>query len=360
MKKKITMFSSSLAGGGSESVCVSIANSFANKNWQVDLIILNLKNEAYLNRLSNKINLIVLNKNHARYSGLAFLKYFLKYKPGKVITFNYELTVMLVILRFLFRLNLIIIARNPNTLSIKIEKLKDQNFWTKFIVLNLIKYFYHKTDHVVNQCHAMRHDLIKLYPKLHRRTSVIYNPIPLHIKEYIEKKDYILCVARLEKQKGLHNAIKVFSEIADQYPTLRFKIVGQGSLEKQLKKIAFDFSVSSRIDFVGFKKNIIPFYLHAKATILTSAYEGYPNVLIESIALNTPVVSFDCPNGPSEIIKEGVNGYLAKNKDIADFKKKLSFILSNNFETNNLKLSIKNNYIDEILKTYEKLINSFS
>ena len=44
---------------------------------------------------------------------------------------------------------------------------------------------------------------------------------------------------------------------------------------------------------------MIPYYLHAKATLLTSLYEGYPNVLIESITLKTPVVAFDCPSGPS-------------------------------------------------------------
>ena len=72
--KKITLLISTLSGGGAESVCVSIANIFADNDWQVDLVVLNLNNEAYLNRLSKKVNLIVLKVNHARYSILSLLK----------------------------------------------------------------------------------------------------------------------------------------------------------------------------------------------------------------------------------------------------------------------------------------------
>ena len=69
---------SSLSGGGAESVCVSVANIFIKNNWQVDLVILNLNDESYLNRLSKKVNLVVLNVNHARYSIIPLLKYVYK------------------------------------------------------------------------------------------------------------------------------------------------------------------------------------------------------------------------------------------------------------------------------------------
>ena len=66
--------------------------------------------------------------------------------------------------------------------------------------------------------------------------------------------------------------------------------------------------------------------------MFASLYEGYPNVLVESITLKTPVVAFDCPSGPSEIIKNKVNGYLVKYQDVEDLKIKLDLLLSSDLK----------------------------
>ena len=71
--RKITFLISTLSGGGAEGVCVGIANTFVENGWQVNLVVLNLNNEAYLNRLSNKVNLVVLNVQHARFSAISFV-----------------------------------------------------------------------------------------------------------------------------------------------------------------------------------------------------------------------------------------------------------------------------------------------
>ena len=358
---------SSLSGGGAESVCISLANSFAQNGWYVDLVILNLNDEAYLNRLSEKVNLVVLNVDHARYSLIPLLKYIYKKKIKTVLVFNYELAVILVILRLILRLKIKIISRNINTLSIKIKQFEQQNFWTKYLVKNLVKYFYNKADHVINQCEAMRDDLISYFPKLNANSSVIYNPLPIHILDYkekhnlekIKKENYLLCVGRLEKQKAFHLAIEAFTGIAYKFPNIRLKIVGKGVLEKELRQKALECGVSNRVDFEGFQKDIIPFYLHANGTLLTSLYEGYPNVLIESIAMNTPVVSFDCPGGPNEIINDGVNGFLVNHLDVNDLKKKILILLQNKFNYRDLNISIEKNKIDNVYKQYENLINLY-
>lgn len=368
LSKKVTLIVSTLSGGGAEGVCVSIANSFALNGWQVDLVILNLKNETYLNQLSNKINLVNLNVNHARYSILPLLKYIYRNETKTILVFNYELTVILVILRSILKLKIKIISRNINTLSIKLKIFNKQNFWTKYIVKPLIKYFYHKSDHVVNQCEAMRKDLVISFPKLYNNSSTIFNPISWHILDYIRKnnlekinkQNYLLCVGRLENQKAFHFAIEAFAGLTDKFKNLRLKIVGKGSLEKKLRQKAIEFNVENKVDFEGFQKNIIPYYLYAKCTLLTSLYEGYPNVLIESIAMNTPVVSFDCPSGPSEIIKNGVNGFLSKHLDVNDLQNKIISTLEKKFNYRDLKVSVQKNQTDHVFKLYENLINLYS
>ena len=362
--KKITFLISTLGGGGAEGVCVGIANAFADNNWEVDLVVLNLHNEVYANRLSDKVNLVVLNCNHARFSAFKLLRYIYKEKIKKILIFNYELSVVLVILRILFKIKITILSRSISTFSAKMLQYQKLSLWDRFVVAPLIKYFYHKVDFVITQSNGMREDLILVYSNLKNKSNVIFNPIPVQLLEYanqnnlskIKKKDYLLCIGRLEKIKGFHFAIEAFASIVEKYPYLRLKIVGKGSQEKYLKKLAADHSIENKIDFEGFSKDIISYYLHARVTILPSLYEGYPNVLIESITMNTPVIAFDCPSGPNEIIIDGVNGYLVKNQDINDLKRKMLNFPYDKFNYENLANSIKKNHIDTIFKQYEKTI----
>ena len=365
--KKLTLVISSLTGGGAEGICVNIANSFADNGWKVDLVVLNLNEEVNVDRISKKVNLVVLKVNHARFSFIPLIKYLYKNKIKTILVFNHELTVILVILRYLLRLNIKIISRNISVLSIKINQLEKNFFWKKYIIKSLVKFFYHKLDHVINQCHSMRDDLIKVFPQLINKSSVINNPISIHIQDYIRKNDltkiqkenYLLCVGRLEQVKAFHYAIEGFAGISSKFPELRLKIVGKGSLEKKLKKKAYDCSVIDRVDFEGFQKNIIPYYLYAKGTILTSSYEGYPNVLLESISMNTPVIAFDCPGGTKEIIQNKFNGYLVNNEDVDDLTEKLSNLLLKKLKYEDLKKTVEKNQIENVIKKYEKLVISF-
>lgn len=364
--KKIVLLSSSLAGGGSEGVCVNIANNLANRGWQVDLLVLNLSKAVYLNYLSESVNLVNLNISHTRYSGMALLKYIFKKKPKVFLVFSYELSVMLAILRIILKLKIKIISRNVSTLSIRIDQLKQKNFWSRYFTGPLIKLFYQKVDYIVNQCYGMYDDLLIEYPKLYNKTNVIFNPISTQISDYIKshdtstikKKNYLLCVGRLEKVKAFNYAIEAFAKIAHRFPNLRLKIVGKGSLEETLRKKANELSVLNRIDFEGFQKNIIPYYLNARATVLTSLYEGYPNTLIESIALGTPVIAFNCKSGPKEIIQKNINGLLVRHLDVNDLKVKMCNILETNFDRKKVILTVKKNQIENVCNLYEKLIRS--
>jgi glycosyltransferase involved in cell wall biosynthesis len=190
------------------------------------------------------------------------------------------------------------------------------------MVYLFVLFFYRKVDLIIAQSANMKHDLINNWRFNSQKIIVINNPISQKIEDYILthefnglKENYMLCVGRLEKVKAFHYAIEVFSRLTEEYPDLRLKIVGQGSLEADLNKQAKELGISTKVDFEGYQYNIIPYYLGAFATILTSLYEGFPNVLVESIALGTPVVAFDCQSGPGEIIQNDINGFLVRYKD---------------------------------------------
>lgn len=367
LANKVTLMIDNLSGGGAQKVCVSVANGLVELGWEVDLIILNNNNTTYYDFLSKEINLKKLNVKHSRYSILLLLKYIFQEKPKLFLIFNYEFTVILNMLKSIFKFKFKILSRNINTFSEKQKELKNKNFWSKRVVVSLVNWFYFKSDYIINQCFSMQNDLIKVYPNIKSKTSVIYNPVAKNIIDYlgrqdlskIRKKNYLLCVGRLEKQKGFHYAIKSFANIVEKFPDLRLKILGVGSLEKELKKKTSELGIENRVDFEGFQKDIISYYLYARATLLTSLYEGFPNCIIESISMGTPVVAFDCPSGPSEIIKNGINGYIVRHKDANDLNDKVFSVLSGKFDIEKMSFTVKKHHPDIVMEYYDKILKQF-
>ncbi len=362
--KRLTLLVSSLAGGGAEGVCVSVANGLANNGWQIDLVVLHLNNAVYESRVSKKVNLIVLGVDHARYSFGPIRNYLKENGVENVLVFNYELTIILVLLRKWSRKQFKIFARNINTIS-KNRKLSN-GFWRTQVMNRIFDTLYCQVDHVINQCRGMEEDLLDFYPSLRGRTSFIYNPVNQDVEKAAFKADffdfqkgnYILCVGRLEAQKAFHYAIAGFAGIANEFTGLRLKIVGQGKLESELKQCAVDLGVGDRVDFEGFKRDLVSYYRQARATLLTSLYEGFPNVLIESITLGAPVVAFNCPNGPSEIVQDEVNGLLVESENTVELISKLRAVLNFEFDQNVVMRSGERFHSDNIISAYERVLCS--
>nr|WP_163503419.1 glycosyltransferase [Halomonas socia] len=315
--REVTFFITALEGGGAEAVCVNVANGLAERGWNVTLVVLHLNKAAYLDRISPLVRLNVLEVEYVRHAFFALHNYLRRNGVKNAVVFNYELTVMMVMVRSVGFYKFRLIARNINTLSE--ARKRSKGFWRKHVVSRLIDKFYCKADFIVNQCKGMQRDIVELYGVDKSKAPVIYNPVNQRVEEIsrslkwdeIGKQDYFLCVGRLDQQKAFHYAIEAFAAIAHDFPDMRLKIVGRGVLGGYLKEVARDFDIQDRVDFESFQDDIVPFYLGAKATVLTSLYEGFPNVLIESITLGTPVIAFDCKSGPNEIINND-NGILVE------------------------------------------------
>lgn len=137
----------------------------------------------------------------------------------------------------------------------------------------------------------------------------------------------ILNVSRLRGQKNLVLAIQSFAHFKSQYDSrdeFKFVIVGDGGERSNLEQEAVDCGVGGSVVFVGLQKNSFPFYMIADIFLLTSIREGFPNVLLESMAFGVPFVSTKVP-GATEAIVDGENGFLAED-DPEDLAGKISFI----------------------------------
>ncbi len=157
------------------------------------------------------------------------------------------------------------------------------------------------------------------------KCEVIPNPVRKIAKYPLEKQKNILSVGRLEEVKGHRYLLQVFSAL--KAPGWRLVIVGEGTLRRELMQLACDLGVSDRVDFQGQVTEIDVWYGMARVFVLPSLYEGFPNALCEAMAAGLACVSFDCNNGPRDIIIDNYNGYLVPVGNIVLLREKIQFLI---------------------------------
>lgn len=361
---RITFWVNSLRGGGSERVCVTVSNYLYDHGYAVDLIVSNMDGAVYRpgHELHGGIQIIHLKANHTRHTFFALLRYIRDNNPSVFLTFSHQQAIMLILLRCLLRTNTRIISRTINMLSYQYKH--TSSFWHKYIVHWIIKRLYRYADHVIAQSKWMKDDLVTNYRINPRRVTVVYNPMPKEIEIILHnegaearyKEIDLLYVGRLSAQKGLDYLLDAFAICLQKRPGLRLIMVGDGIEKHRLRKKAASMGIEQNIYFEGFQKNIIPYYLKAKLTVLSSLYEGFPNVIVESIALGTPVVSFNCPSGPSELIEDGINGRLAAYKSVDDLAQKMMMALDDSFDVGAMKQTVHRFLSSTSLNQYRKII----
>jgi glycosyltransferase involved in cell wall biosynthesis len=152
---------------------------------------------------------------------------------------------------------------------------------------------------------------LSIWSKLCRHVVQIYNPITIKISRFSTcEHKIVIAVGRLDPQKGFDYLIDSWGKIAGKYPDWQLNIFGEGperhNLEIQIEKS----NLGSHVFLRGATSNILDEYINSSIFVLSSRYEGFPLVIEEAMSCGLPIVSFDCPSGPSELVKDGLNGFL--------------------------------------------------
>lgn len=143
------------------------------------------------------------------------------------------------------------------------------------------------------------------------KATYIYNPSTVTCEQIstCEKKS-VIAVGRLSFEKGFDYLIDVWEIVHQRFPDWILDIYGHGELKTELQNRIDISGLSAVIKLKGVTNDIVTEYQSHSIYIMTSRNEGFPLVLIEASSCGLPIVSFDCPNGPSEIVKHGSNGFL--------------------------------------------------
>ena len=164
-------------------------------------------------------------------------------------------------------------------------------------------------------------------------TVQIYNPVDPKIVEnakgYNADNHKIISVGRLTYQKNFETAVEVASRVLPQHPDWEWDVFGQGEDMDRLVELTIEKGIEKQMHFRGQVSNLYEKYSDYSLMVMTSRYEGFPMTLLEGMGNGLPLVSFDIPTGPDEIINDGENGFLIKAFDLEAMENKMNLIIDN-------------------------------
>ncbi|WP_340077591.1 glycosyltransferase [Leptobacterium sp. I13] len=350
-KKKIVFIIPSLRAGGAERIMSFIAENLNKEFFETTLLVIGSEENASYR--VTKIPVVFLNKNKVRSAIPALFKYLLFHKIDLVVSAIGHLNTVMAILAVFFP-RIKFVARETIVRSAMIPY---QDHRKKWFDLSIIQRY--TLDAIICQSNDMKKDLIKNYHFPEKKLVIINNPITKEINVKAAKKNNpirYITVGRVVKQKGYKRLLKLLAKL--EYP-FQYIIVGNG---KEMN------AIFRQIEFLGLEDNVIhiPFTkkveecLELSDVFLQGSYvEGFPNALIESCAVGTPVIAFNAPGGINEIIENGVNGYIVNTEEefIALLNKTKDF----HWDPRKVSESVTSRYHkNSILKKYEALFNQLT
>lgn len=363
---QIHMFIAHMAVGGAERVCVNLANEFVRKGHEVNLVVLDLKNDVNTHLLDEKVKVHVLGVSRFRYALPPMLKYLRKNKPKFLFVFGLEMAVIINKLKKLKLTDTKLVVRILNNVNISLAK-EDNVSPVVEKYLNNAQSQLADMSHVIAQCKAMGDMVVAKGIVDKDNLTVVYNPVSAPLIEKVdalrnklskEEKSELVFIGRIDPQKQPDQLIDTFAKVHERKPEVILRLVGDGNLTEQTKQRVKELGLEQNVIFDGVRKDMENVYSKAAAVILSSAYEGMPNSLIEAIGCGIPVVTYDCPIGPAEIVEDGVNGFLVPINDTDELADKTCLALTQSWDEDIIKATCSKFDVKNIATTYEKIFAS--
>jgi glycosyltransferase involved in cell wall biosynthesis len=334
-RARVALFLPSLEGGGAQRVMLNLAIGFAQRGFPTDLVLASAEG-AYLAQVPPAVRVIDLHAPRVLRSFGPLVAYLRRERP-------------LVLLAALDHANLVAMAaarmaggKTRTVISIHCTFPRETG-WTgirESAIPRLLGRLHHWADAIIAVSEGVADDLVSKTGIPRERVDVIYNPVitPALLPAAAERPSHpwfedlgdpiLLGVGRLTPQKNFALLIDAFAIVKRDHDA-RLVILGEGPERAALDARIRGYGLQESVALPGFLENPYACMARAALVVLSSDFEGLPTVLIESLAVGTPVVATDCESGPREILRGGALGDLVPVGDVAAMARAIAHVLDN-------------------------------
>ena len=350
---KVLVLHGHLSMGGEERVLINVLKNLVELNYDVDLLITwdHRENNLFENEIPEKVNYEFLFENYDGKSKIIKEIFRLRAKS------SYLKKVEKIVKERKYD---IVIDYSSNLLKYKDLDIKVPVFaWIHFSLtfgeklsgekVEKYKKQYKKYDKILAICDTMKDEFVEILGMDKNKVELVYNPINLEIikkkaeninlkyKNYLND-DYFLQVSRLTQQKQPEHLVDIYYKLKQCGIKEKLYFIGNGEKIELIKQKIKEYKLENDVILLGQIENPYPFFKNAKLFVHTAKYEGLPTVLLESLAFGTPVVSYDCPTGPKDILgKNSEYGELISLNNKDEFVEKVYELMNNDKKYENYK-----------------------
>lgn len=348
----------SLSFGGAERVMLTLLEHVNRKRFAPVLAVGEASGQ-YAGAVPADVPVAELGGARVRHAVPGLVRWVRRQRPDVVFSTLGYLNVLIMLGRGLMPASTVFIGRETNIPSHNLPR----SPWPRLLPF-LYRRMYPRFDAVVCQSHDMRRDMVDNFRLPEGRAHVIHNPVDTEriMQRAQEGGDpglsagrvHLVAAGKLMHQKGFDLLLAALA--ASGREDMHLTILGDGPERDALTARARELGVDGRTTFAGFVDNPYPYMHVADAFVLSSRFEGFPNVVLEAMACGTPVLAFACPGGLREIITPGVNGWLVPPQDVGEMARALADHGRAPLDADTVRASVEDRYgVGHIAGLYEDL-----
>lgn len=318
-KPHIAMLILDFGDGGVEHMMVNLCRGFAALGARVDLLV-DQPERPFLNTLPESVKRIEITSSKHNKQLQAVVDYLEDHNPAVLMSAKISDDNLAMAAKLRTKhLSTRYFIRTGTNLSGRLRA-RGVNFWRRWLKLRELKRLNLQADGRIAVAQSVADDLCLITGLSPSDIQTIRNPTvtpellqaqnsPSPHPWFSEPIPVILGIGGFRTQKDFATLIKAFAISVKQQPA-RLIILGEGRQRDRLKQLIQSLGISDLVTMPGFVKDAPAWITHARLFVLSSLWEGSPNVLVEAMALGTPVISTDCPGGSREILQDGSLGPL--------------------------------------------------